>query len=90
MKNTTWSIEDVALSLYTYMQLHEEFDVFITDRYKKEIKDTLLKMDELIGEHLDYPNAEILFNLIFDYGEMRSKSSFIDGVRSGVELNNKL
>ena len=93
MKNTIWSVEDIAFSLYAYMQLHEEFDTFTTDRYKGDISDTLIKMNQLIEEHLDYPKAETLFTLIFEYGEIRSKSTFIDGYRSGIEvenINNKL
>ena len=88
MKNTTWSVEDIALSLYAYIQLHEEFDTFTTDRYKTDISDTLLKMNQLIEEYFDYPKAEALFNLIFEYGEMRCKSAFIDGYQSGVEVSN--
>ena len=87
MKHTIWSIEDIALSLYAYMELHEEFDSFVTDRYKKDINETLLQINAIIEETCDFPKAENLFTLIFNFGEMKSKSSFIDGFRSGTSIN---
>lgn len=88
MKTTTWSLEDVALALYNHMRLNEEFDYFITDRYKLDINHNISEINAILEKITDFPTAENLFNLIDEVQQCERKSGFIDGLRTGLELNN--
>ena len=86
MKHTTWSIEDIALSLFAYMQLNAEFDTFSTERYKLDINTNLVEINTILEKITDFPTQETLFMLIDDLQRYERKSGFIDGVRTGLEL----
>ena len=86
MKNTTWSLEDLALALHAYMRRNEEFDYFITDLFKVEINQNLSGINDILEEIADFPTQETLFTLIDNLQQAERKSGFIDGLRAGLEL----
>lgn len=88
MKTTTWSLEDVALALYNHMRLNEEFDYFITDRYKNDINQDLTDINDILEKITDFQIQESLFTLIDNLQQYERKAGFIDGLRTGLELNN--
>lgn len=87
MKTTTWALEDVALALYAYMRRNEEFDYYNTDRYKLDINHNLSEINAILEKITDFPTQETLFTLIENLQQYERKSGFIDGLRSGLELN---
>lgn len=87
MKNTTWSLEDIALALHAYMRRNEEFDYFITDLYKDDINQNLTEINDILEKIADFPIQETLFTLIENLQQCERKSGFIDGIRTGLELN---
>lgn len=87
MRNTTWSLEDIALALHAYMRRNEEFDYFITDLYKADINQNLTEINDILEKITDFPTQETLFNLIDDLQQCERKSGFIDGIRTGLEVN---
>ena len=87
MKNTTWSIEDIALALHAYMRRNEEFDYFITDLFKDDINRNLTEINDILEELADFLTQETLFTLIDNLQQAERKSGFIDGIRTGLALN---